>query len=248
MPPGWRTSRWRALTVLLAALLPGGAAQGQGTLLTARVEVSLPSSKDPIPVVSSFTLRPDRDAHSIPVSLLSPEPIRLLSLRVLIDGHELESDGDEGSSFIFERVREHYWEGSAQLPPETQGTRDSITLQISYSVEGGWTEKGRATIPLIVPRWVPFEPLPETFTARIAVPEGLTVSGSFPTTVINKPDPGREGTYELGLQAVPAMLILRTEDGIGSPVTLERALDLVVVLILLVMGAAGIRFLRRKDG
>lgn len=125
--------------------------------------------------------------------------------------------------------------------------RDSITLQISYIVEGGWDEDGRATIPLVVPRWVPFEPLPETFTARIAVPEGLTVSSSFPTSVTKKPRPGSEGDYELGLQSVPAMLILRTEPGSGSFLTTERILDLVAILILLLMGASGLRYLRGKD-
>jgi hypothetical protein len=169
---------------------------------------------------------------------------------------------EENSVFFLEKVREHYWEGSVGLPSGAlpsvglpsvglpSGTtvpRDSITLQISYLVEGGWDEDGRATIPLVVPRWVPFEPLPETFTARIAVPEGLTVSSSFPTSVTRKPRPGSEGNYELGLQGVPAMLILRTEPGSGSFLTVERILDLVVILILLVMGAAGLRYLRGKE-
>lgn len=252
MESGWRTRVRRSSLVLLSISLllcvPADAAQGQGTLLKARTEVDLPTSQIPIPVLSIFTLRPDRGAREIPLSLLSPEPIRLLSLRVLMDGREMESDRGEDSAFFLERVREHYWEGSVQLPPGNPGPRDSITLQISYAVEGGWKDHRRATIPLVVPRWVPFEPLPETFTARIAVPEGHTVTGSFPTSVTEKPEAGRAGNYELGLQGVPAMLILRTEIGNGPLLTLERILDLCVVLVLLIMGAAGVRYLRRKDG
>lgn len=254
MNSGCRTRVGRTSFVLLfislLLFLPAGGAHGQaqGTLLKARVEVGLPTSQSPIPVLSTFTLRPDRSAREIPLSLLSPEPIRLISLSVLMDGREMESNRGEDSEFFLERVREHYWEGTVQLPPDIPGPRDSVTLQISYVVEGGWGEDRRATIPLVVPRWVPFEPLPETFTARIAVPSGLTITGSFPTSVIQKPEAGTGGNYELGLQGVPAMLILRTEIGDGSLLTLERTLDLFVVLILLMMGAAGVRYLRRKNG
>lgn len=256
MNPGWRIRVGRISFILLSCSLclfpPAGGTQGQdrgqGTLLKARVEVDLPTSQGAIPVLSIYTLRPNRGAREIPLSLLSPEPIRLLSLRALIDGREMETDGDEDSPPFLVRVREHYWEGTVQLQPEAPGPRDSINLQISYVVEGGWDEDQKATIPLVVPRWVPFEPIPETFTAGIAVPEGLTVTGSFPTSVFNKPEAGRAGHYDLGLQGVPAMLILRTEIGNGSPLTLERILDLFVVLILLVIGAAGVRYLRREDG
>jgi hypothetical protein len=42
-------------------------------------------------------------------------------------------------------------------------------------------------------------------------------------------------------------LVLRVVQGEGSFITLERALDLLVVLILLGVGALGLRYLRREE-
>lgn len=225
-------------------LLPGGSAEGQSTLLSARVEVTLPPTSETVRVLETFSLLPDEEEEEIPISVLSPEPSHLSSLQALVAGRILVPSDDAASDFRLNQVRRHFWEGRIRIPPELRGGGDSLILQISYLVEGAWEEDGRATIPILVPRWVPGNPLPRTFVARVDVPKGLTITGSFPTSVLNRPRKGEAGNYEIALQGVPAMLILRTATGRTPFLTLELGLDLMVVLSLVVMGALGASYLR----
>ncbi len=170
--------------------------------------------------------------------------------------------GSGDPAFRMTEVREHYWEGSIAIPPGVEAVTDSILVEFSFMVEGGWEgsgagrgdaegrrgEEGRITVPLVVPRWAPENPGPQTFRARVRIPPGFTVTGSFPTSVLRRPRPGEEGIYEMALQGLPSMLILRVSPGGGAGMTLERGLDVLVILLLLVMAALGWRYLRRNVG
>ena len=247
----------------LAAQESQGPPEAQGFLLEARTEVTLPSPGSAVSVKTVFKLQPGHSAWEIPLSLLSPEPTQLGLIRAFIDGQELDvtlapgaqsetEGGEQGLSssgpprIFLEKVRDHYWEGVVALGERAEAGRDSLSLEIFFSVEEAWSEAGAATLPLVVPRWVPDSPTPRTFLAEVSVPDGYTVTGSFPTSVLARPEPGSAGLYEIGLQGVPAMLILRTTLGRGTFLTLERGLDLFVVLILLAIGIAGLRYLRRR--
>jgi hypothetical protein len=75
----------------------------------------------------------------------------------------------------------------------------------------------------------------------------MRVASTFPTSVLSRPRGDEGGEIVVALQAVPSVLILRTSQA-GSPgLTLERALDGVVVAALLVMVFLGIRFFRRPE-
>jgi hypothetical protein len=80
--------------------------------------------------------------------------------------------------------------------------------------------------------------------ARVTVPEGLTVTESFPTSVVGRPRGAEGGVYEVALQGVPSVLLLRVVQGEAPFLNLERALDILVIATLLAMGVAGVRFLK----
>jgi hypothetical protein len=211
------------------------------------LEVSLPQGEEAIRVQIAYRILPEPGTGEVPLSALTMEPTRLLGLRASLGGEEADVPGREGIPLRLGQTRDHFHEGSVRLPEITGPEGARLSLHVGYTVEGAWTKSGTATIPLIVPRWIPADPTPETFLARIDVPEGLTIVESFPTSVLKRPPPGKGGVYEIGLQGVPAMLVLRVVPGAGSFLTLERTLDLLVVLILLGMGALGVRYLRGKE-
>jgi len=196
------------------------------------MEVSLPPEAGPVPVVLQYRLAPEPGTREVGLTLLSPRGVRLAGLQVT---------GPEGEiPFRLQELRPHYWTGSMSLP---QGG-EALRVRIGYSVEGGWSRDGRITLPIPAVAWVPSEPGPRTFVATVEVPEGVTVRESFPTSVTRKPRGSEGGVYEASLQAVPAMLVLRVARGPSPPLGLEGILDILVMALLLVMGAMGIRFLR----
>jgi hypothetical protein len=145
-----------------------------------------------------------------------------------------------------EELRPRYWEGAISIPREVAWPGDSLTLRFDYAVEGGWGRGGRIELPLVVPRWNPLQPTPTTFMATVEIPRGRTVTGSFPSSVLARPSPDAGGPFQLGLQGVPAMLVLHLAEGGGPLLTLPGVLDVLVVSILLVMGLLGMRYLRGK--
>jgi hypothetical protein len=243
-----KTLRFLLVAGIVSLLLPSGPGAAQGVLLDARVQMALPLPGEAAQIQITYRILPGSGAKEVPLSVLAPEPIRIDSLRAFLGGQELDFSREVGPGFHLESVRDHYSEGSVRIPETFDGGPDTLSLRFSYAVEGEWGEGGRATLPLVIPRWVPDQPTPRTFLARVEVPQGLTIIGSFPTSVLNRPPPGRGGTYEMGLQAVPAMLVLRVVQGKVSPITMERGLDIFVLLILLVMGAFGVRYLRGREG
>jgi hypothetical protein len=192
---------------------------------------------DPVPVRIIYRFLSGSDQEEFPLTLLSPEPTTLSSLRASLNGG--------GQALTLRPARDHYFQGSIPLTDGETQPEDTVSLEIDYTVDGAWQE-GRATIPLVAPEWVPEQPTPRTFLSQVAVPEGLTVKASFPTSVLARPNSGTAGNYEIGLQGVPAMLLLRVVAGDGPIMTLERGLDLLVVAILGVMVLLGIRYLRGR--
>ena len=228
------------LLVLLAGLapaFPGSPLEAQGVLLEGRVEVDLPGAPGLLPVFLEYDLRPEPGTREVELTLLAPGATRL-------EAPDL-GWGESDLALRLSEIRPRYWTGTLSLPG---GRADSLTLRISYRVAESWEEGGRIVLPLLVPAWAPQEPHPRTFVAGIHVPPGLTVTESFPTSVVMRPDGAEGGRYEVALQGVPAMLVLRVVQGEAPFLTLERVLDILVVGALLIMGALGIRYLRGAGG
>lgn len=249
-----------ALGLAFLALLPGPRLQAQGVLLEGQASARISADSGGVQVGLLYRLLPDSGTRDVPLSLLTPDPVRLTSLTAWlgrgewgpvagfsgIEGRDVSAPpGAEGEVLSLREVRAHYREGVFHIP-DSVGEGDTLSLGIAYTLEGVRTAGGRLTIPLVAPRWVPVDPAPTTFQARVDVPPGLTVTGSFPTSVLSRPPEGEGGAFEVGLQGVPAALILWTTTGQAPPLTLERGLDLLVVASLLLLGAMGFRALVRK--
>jgi hypothetical protein len=63
--------------------------------------------------------------------------------------------------------------------------------------------------------------------------------------VVGRPEEAEGGTYEVALQGMPSMMVLRVTEGAAPFLTLERVLDALVLSVLAVMGLAGLRYLRK---
>jgi hypothetical protein len=213
----------------------GGHLLGQDRLLQGELVVELPSVPEPVPVSLAYVLQPGPGATEVELTLLAPGSTAIRALEARWDGGRLP--------LLMDEIRTRYWTGAIRLPAVGQ---PSFSLQIDYRVDGAWGDDGRIVLPLITPAWVPRDPNPRTFVAGITVPPGLTVTESFPTSVVARPETARGGRYEIALQGVPAMLVLRTVPGEAPFLTLERLLDILVVTLLLVMGTFGLRYLKRE--
>lgn len=222
-----------SLPVLLLGWAPAPAC-AQGAVDHVLMEVSLPDRPEPIPVRITLTLEGGPSvAETVPMTLLIPPPVQ-----ISVTG-ATSADGEALPPPEFSEVRPHY--RTAELPFDS-------SVQLEYSVEGGWSRDGRVTLPIPAPGWVPASPHPRTFVARVAVPSGWTVLESFPTSVTLRPVGGEGGVFEVALQGVPSLLTLRLGRGDPRMVTLQKGLDLVVVSLLLLLGVAGLRFLREEAG
>jgi hypothetical protein len=221
------------------------ASEATGTLLEARVLIRIQAPGEAPFVEARYLLAPGPEARSVPISVLTPEPSRLESLLGSVDGAPLERGGSASASFELKPVRDFYFEGTAQLPPVAWSVSDTVALTFTYSVAGAWSDAEKATIPLLVPRWVSPDPRPSTFRASIRIPRGRTVTGSFPTSLSRSADFVEGAFYAIDLQSPPAMVVLRLAPAGDRSLTLEQGLDVAVLLVLLAMGAVGVRYLRR---
>lgn len=200
--------------------------------MQARLGVRLPPSPGSVPVVLEYRLLPEPGGRHVELALLSPEGLRLVDLRATGPG------GDE--PLQLPELRPRYRKGSVRLAPG----EEAQDLLLRYSVEGGWSDDGRILLPIPAVTWAPEEPTPRTFVATVEVPQGITITESFPTSVTRRPRGSEGGPYEMTLQAVPSVLILRVSAGEPPFLGLEGILDTLVVLALLAMGMAGIRYLK----
>jgi len=228
-----RTPGARLLPLAIWALaLPCGSLVAQGALVEGTLEARLPRERGPILVDLEYRLLSEAGARDLPITLLTPGTTRLTAVRA--------SAGGDDFAFELKELRPRYWSGA--VTPLPRG--GPFTLHLSYRVEDPWSAGGRVTVPIPAVGWVPQDPVPRTFIARVTVPEGLTVTESFPTSVVGRPRGAEGGVYEVALQGVPAVLLLRVVQGEAPLLNLERALDILVVATLLAMGVAGVRFLK----
>ena len=195
----------------------------------------LGESPGPVTVRLEYELEVNRDTGELPLSLLLFEPAEVSPLRARVDGIPISAELKE--------ARPHYLTGALSLGPAFRAS-DSLLLTLEYEVHGGWTTSGRVFLPLVTLRLEPVDPRPQTFQGSVEIPEGLAVTGSFPTSVLARPRGTEGGTFKVGLQGVPAVMSLRVSQSGKVLWTLERALDALVALVLLGMGVMGWRHLR----
>lgn len=219
------------LGVLLLQSLTPSSLGAQGVLRDAVMEVMLPGDPGPVAIRLAYRFRTADPADSVgrvPLSLLTPTPVR-------VQGRELDREAGAQPFPELRELRPHLFTGQVPFAPQ-------VILQ--YRVLHAWSDDHRLTLPIPAPGWVPEDPTPRTFVARIHVPAGWSVLESFPTSVTRRPRDDGGGIYEVALQGVPSMLVLRMARGPAPLLTLERVLDLMVVGCLLIMGLWGLVHLR----
>lgn len=230
------------LSALLVVPLPGQegpAAVPTGSLVEADVNVVLPSPGGTARVELTYRLVPDEGSGAVPVSLLAPDPAILLLLRVS------RGPDDPGRTLDLEGIRDFYSEGEISLPESDRSPGDTLSITLTYAVQGAWERVDRAVVPLVVPAWVPERATPRTFEATIEPPAGYVITSTFPTA-LREPDPrATAGSTSLSLQSVPAFLVIRTADSAEAGLSLEQWLDFLVLGLLLAMATVGFLYLRR---
>ena len=240
MIPLYRRAFVPGLAGLFLTVLSGSVA-GQGSLVEGRMAVDLPMPSGPVRVTMDYWVLPDSLTQEMGATLLFTGAARIDSVLASLDGNV--------APFQLEEIRPGYWTGPVPLRMggAVGSPGDTAHVRISYVVMGAWEGGGRVVVPVVASGWVPSHPHPRTFVGTVDVPPGLTVMESFPTSVVTRPKGAEGGVYQVSLQGVPAMLSLRVVEGDAPVLTLERLLDVFVVLFLLVMGAAGVRFLKRQE-
>jgi hypothetical protein len=208
-----------------------------GRLLRARMEADLARGTDQVTVTLEYQVAAGPDALSIPLSVLLMDPAVLSPIRAEVDGTP--------ASVALREVRPLYFAGKIALDSGA-GPSDSVGITLTYRVTGNPPRAERAVLPLVVPLWEPSNARPQTFQATVRIPAGLSITGSFPTSVLSRPRGDEGGAMVVGLQGVPSVLTLRLATGEPPLLTVERALDGVVVLGLLLMAVVGWRHLRSQ--
>lgn len=246
---------------LLALFLSTGAVLGQSTMVGGRMEAVLALGPEAIPVSMDYRILPGPGVRAMGFSILLTGPARVDSLRAFREGAELP--------VALRELRPGYWtgevsldlpvSGSGQMPPPGATNREGeealpttppepLEVRLTYVVKDAWEGEGRVVLPTVALEWVPSDPHPRTFIGELLIPRGLSVVESFPTSVTSRPESSEGGAYEVALQGVPALLMLRTVTGEPPFLTLERSLDAFVILLLIIMGVVGVRFLRGGGG
>lgn len=232
---------------LLAWALTGLVAHAAPSLVAARLEASLVASHEAasgdVDIVLHLITRPD-GATELPLLALAIGDVTVDS--VTASTHTAGGvTGPAGQPLAIEIER---------LPLQTRvalgipasGSRPNEPLEITvrYRVSNAVRfEDGEiiSTLPVLVPRWRPQAATPRTFEAIVTLPPGYTVVRSFPTGGRVEDD----GTVRLDLPATPSMVRIVDREGVRTFLTVERALDVLVIVGLLVLGRFGWRIGRR---
>ena len=243
---GGNRVRWPAL---LALVLLGGVAPPPGVggqeVVTARVLVDL--TGDAVARVrTEYGLRWPAGASPghVPVQLLRFGDVRVDSARARLE------DRGRWVPLALPEIRHRILRDS--LLPGALASGPQFRLEVDYTLDGVLEEgEGiRWRIPILQVGRGAAEALPETFRARIRLPEGVRVYESFPTGVRPAQEEGAgtgASTVRVDLQVVPGVLTLRARREDHTILPPLALLDGAVVLLLGVLGMAGWRYMARLE-
>ncbi len=135
-------------------------------------------------------------------------------------------------------------EGEIELPAGLAGS-GPISLDLGYWVEDAVRSEGegvRVVLPLLAIDWAPAEASPGTFEAEVTLPEGMEAREIFPVTPSGGAIPG---VARASLQVVPAVVQVRARPEGSFGLSLPRVLELLVLIVVIACGMAGLRYVRR---
>lgn len=132
---------------------------------------------------------------------------------------------------------------SIALPTAPPEGSDEVDFALAYRVSGAVERSGhevRVRLPLPVLDLPPEQGGDPVFRASVRLPDGWSVSGSFPTGLART----SRGTWEADLPVVPALVSFRgRSDGAWRP-GLSETLDALALIVILGFGLVGWRHLR----
>ena len=211
----------------------GDAAAGQ----VIRVDVSADARETGAAVVSmSYRLQVVPETRVVPFTLLLFAPAHVEEISAQVDGEVLQVRMPGAGAPRLE--------GEIELPAAL-GASGELSLDLGYRVEGAVREEGagvRIVLPMLAVDWAPAEARPGVFQAEVALPGGMEAREIFPVTPTGGSTPGMA---RASLQVLPAVVQVRARPEGSVGLSLPGVLELLVLIVVIACGMAGLRFVRR---
>lgn len=239
--------RWLPALLLahLAVGLPARAQQPAGEPLGVDFEAEVQPADGAARATVTYDLHLDAGAERIPLLGLHFLAARIEGLEASLDGTALDLEAPreqaDGSPLFSGHLR-------LPEPVASAGERELI---LSYDVVDALRAEGGTfdlVVPVLIVDWPPTTAPPDMFSARLSLPEELSISAAFPT--VPRSSEVRDGTRveSFRLQVTPSVVRFRGSVGEGPLLTLGRLVDLGVGLFLLGLVAYGTVRWRRSLG
>ena len=211
----------------------GDAAAGE----VIRVDVSADARETGAAVVSmSYRLQVVPETRVVPFTLLLFAPAHVEEISAQVDGEVLQVRMPGAGAPRLE--------GEIELPAAL-GALGELSLDLGYRVEGAVREEGagvRIVLPMLAVDWAPAEARPGVFQAEVALPGGMEAREIFPVTPTGGSTPGMA---RASLQVLPAVVQVRARPEGSVGLSLPGVLELLVLIVVIACGMAGLRFVRR---
>jgi len=202
-----------------------------------RVDVSADARETGAAVVSmSYRLQVVPETRVVPFTLLLFAPAHVEEISAQVDGEVLQVRMPGAGAPRLE--------GEIELPAAL-GASGELSLDLGYRVEGAVREEGagvRIVLPMLAVDWAPAEARPGVFQAEVALPGGMEAREIFPVTPTGGSTPGMA---RASLQVLPAVVQVRARPEGSVGLSLPGVLELLVLIVVIACGMAGLRFVRR---
>ena len=228
------------VAAVLAAVLCGGPAGAQEAGAggqVSRVEVSADARETGAALVSmSYRLELDPGTRAVPFTLLLFAPANVEEISAQVEGEVLPVRlTGTGAPRL---------EGEIELPAGVTSAGE-VLLDVGYRVTDAVRGDGagvRVGLPMLAVDWAPAEARPGMFQAEVTLPEGMVAREIFPVTPGGGAAPG---VTRASLQVLPAVVQVRARPEGSLGLSLPGVLELLVLVVVIACGMAGLRFVRR---
>lgn len=226
-----------AAALLVAGAASAGPAAGQEGGQVIRVQVSADARETGAALVSmNYRLELDPGTSAVPFTLLLFAPANVEEISAQVEGDVLPVRlTGAGAPRL---------EGEIELPAGVTSAGE-VSLDVGYRVGDAVLEDGagvRVGLPMLAVDWTPAEATPGMFQAEVMLPEGMVAREIFPVTPGGGTTPG---VARASLQVLPAAVQVRARPEGSLGLSLPGVLELLVLVVVIACGMAGLRFVRR---
>lgn len=202
-----------------------------------RVAVSADARETGAAFVSmSYRLEVEPETRVVPFTLLLFAPTTVGEISAQAGGEDLPVRLTDDSAPRLE--------GEIELPAGL-ASAGQLSLDVGYQVEDAVrsdVDGVHVVLPMLAVDWSPAESLPGTFEADVTLPEGMEAREIFPVTPGGGATPG---VARASLQVLPAVVQVRARPAGSVGLSLPGVLELLVLIVVIACGMAGLRFVRR---